>query len=72
MALPWLPEGTAPLPDDTEVRSLWKINDLCVQWCKQQGVTPVLSYFPEGVHPRPHDTEVSSLQKINACLSAIA
>ena len=72
MALPWLSEGTAPLTTDTEVRSLWKINALCVQWCQQQGVTPVLKYFPEGVTPKPHDTEVHSLQKINACLAAIA
>jgi hypothetical protein len=70
--LPWLPEGTIPLTTDTEVRSLWKINALCVQWCQSRGVTPKLKYFPEGVTPKPYDTEVPSLQKINACLAALS
>lgn len=72
MALPWLSEGTNPSTADTEVRSLWKINALCVQWCQQQGVTPSLKYSCSGVTPKPHDTEALSLQKINACLLALA
>lgn len=68
----WLPEGDQPKPDDTEVRSLWKINSLCQQWAARVGAVPLLPYSPEGVTPKPHDTEVPSLQKINACLAAIA
>lgn len=67
----WLSEGDVPSEVDTEVRSLWKINSLCVQWAALRGVTPI----PRGlrsVNPSTHDTEANSLQKINSCLAAIA
>jgi hypothetical protein len=67
----WLAEGNVPNPNDTEVRSLWKINDLAAQWAFQQGVAPNIPWL-QGFSPAPADTEVISLQKINACLYAIA
>jgi hypothetical protein len=70
MALPWLPEGTNPLPGDTEVRSLWKINALAAQWATNLGANPQCEFLGT-VQPSPHDTEVISLQKINACFAAI-
>jgi hypothetical protein len=63
----FLPEGTASSPADSELRSIWKWNQILFETHGNVGSVA----FPEGTQPLPSDNEMRGLQKIDAIKKAI-